>query len=309
MGGTSAIGGGDTTDSTDAGQGQDVRAGMEAPGSAPGRDAASAPVDAATSCDPPPSGWTRVAYTGDRKTECPGGSAKADLIEHPTAGAGACTCGTKCTIMQHQNCTTGALTTYYDNNAATGQCDTKGVPLDNTPASTCDDQGQKFALARHFSAVPPEPTGQAQCAMTATPSPGALTSTQVRTCAPGSPTSCELISIGDCISAPGAVACPSGTPWQTEHLVGTNVTLACASVACACTVTTKCTGVVEISDQNDCLGGKTKTFPVDGKCYSAPNETGYQYSRYIGSILSEACAGTPPSPQLTLVNAKTVCCR
>src|SRR5262249_25574973 len=158
----------------------------------------------------------------------------------PTAGAGACACGTSCTISQHQSCTTGDVVTYYDNNQGNPQCDSRGGTLDNIPSNQCNDQGQKFALARHFSAVAPAPTGTAQCAMTATPATSAVASTQVRTCAPSAP--CDLVALADCVSAPGAVSCPAGTAWQTRHLVGTDFTLACGTGACACSVTTKCTG-------------------------------------------------------------------
>jgi hypothetical protein len=276
----------------------------------PATDSGTTP-DSAPTCDAVPTGWTRVAYLGDRKTTCPSGSTPTDLIENPTAGADACTCNNAaCSISQHQSCANGGtLTTYYDDNQGSPQCDTQGRPLDTMPPNKCDDQQQQFSLARHFGAIPPAPTGTAQCAIAATASKSSVASNLVRTCAPATSTSCDLITLADCVVAQGQLGCPAGTAWQKPHVLATDFTLACGSGSCTCSVTTKCTGTVDISDQNDCNGGKTQRFNVDGKCYGAPNDGPYQYAQYAGSVLSETCNGTAPAANVTLVGTQTVCCR
>src|SRR5262245_13738960 len=113
-GGTSGVGGGDTTDTSDASQGHTADD-AAAPGAETGTTASgtAAGGGGTNSCDPAPAGWTRVAYMHDRNAACPNGSTSSDLVENPTAGAGACACGTTCTITQHQSCATGDVTNYY----------------------------------------------------------------------------------------------------------------------------------------------------------------------------------------------------
>src|SRR5262249_1313760 len=98
-------------------------------------------------------------------------------------------------------------------------------------------------------------------------------------------------------------------PWQTRHLLASDFAVACADTQCGCSVITKCQGTLVLSSKNDCNGGQTESFAVDDKCYQAPNDSGYQFARYTGTIASESCAGIAPSAKVTLTNAQTVCCR
>jgi hypothetical protein len=255
-------------------------------------------------CTAPPGGWTRAAYLGDRSMTCPAGAASLDAVEHPTAAAGACSCGS-CAITVHQSCSSGDVPTFYDSTPSP-TCGSGGATVRNAPAGACVNLGP-FTLGRHFRGTPPPPTGPSQCTIVAVGARGMVATTPVRVCTPAIPNDCSLNNLGDCIASPGDVACPVDSPYQIKHLVGSDFTLTCGNGTCTCDLTTTCKGTLAVSGQSDC--GNSFSLDVDDKCNGA-NQLSYQYTRYTGVIANESCAaGAAPAPSVELTGPQTLCCR
>jgi hypothetical protein len=80
--------------------------------------------------------------------------------------------------------------------------------------------------------------------------------------------------------------------------------------ACPCSVSTKCTGTIAMSDQTDCQGVLTVKMAVDDGCHSVTTNGNFRYARYEGAIANDACnAGPAPTATVTLASPQTICCR
>src|SRR5258708_5558493 len=128
---------------------------------APGRAEAARTLDFPPSCvcaTPLPSGWTRVGFATSRSTTCPTGYDPLDVIEGATAQAGACTCGTACSVVD-PDCSTRGIDTYVD--TRTTDCGQLAFTLANVPAGQCDDGGssESSVVSSHLRLTPPPPVG------------------------------------------------------------------------------------------------------------------------------------------------------
>jgi hypothetical protein len=269
-----------------------------------------------------------VTLAPNQTAACPTGFATAapvNLVEGPNT-SNACACGA-CAIGTQPTCENGAIPTFYDvHGITTGTCGSAGTPpsLANDPAGACDtDQytGNEDDLDLKF--VPPGPSGGA-CTSTAAPTGNITYAAQDRECTPDSASSAGC-SGGECtptlpspylacVAQAGSVACPAGSAFTQQHVVGTSVTLSCS--ACACNVTASCSGKVEFFTDKACTMGELD-LPADGTCNAGPplgagglGGTSFGSYKYVANAPANvACtASGTTATGVALANEQTICC-
>jgi hypothetical protein len=320
---TDATSGGDGTAPRDAGDATDASGPRDGSADA----AADAMCTAAGTCLDVPQGWTLVAFAPTQSSSCPSGFGQAaDVVEGPDA-ANACGCGT-CGVTTQPSCGAGPIDVFYDTIAgvSSGTCNLPGTvtPLGDNPPGACHtDLYQGDYRLDDIEYVPPGPSGGV-CSTPGVKASGSVTyATRGRTCAPASlPTpGCNgnvcTPTVGGpyaaCITAPGAVACPSG-PLTSRHVVGTDATFDCS--ACGCTVTGGCTGTVTLYSDSSCRKAPVPV-PADGNCYrflslsSTPPAPSYNSYTYVGNAptnVSCSTSGASSAQNVALSNEATICC-
>lgn len=279
---------------------------------APGDDGGTVtPIDSTAPCAPdacalpdlgdagtsPPA----LAFFGDRTSACPSGFDTVDVIEKPTPGAGACTCGA-CT-KGAVNCNSGGIPTFYDN--GNGTCGTSGAQHQANDG-VCRNQSGQFGANASVGATTAVTSG---CTVaSSTPAKPAVTVTsericrmQASTCAsalcPTPPAGMKLCAVVD-----GDAACPASLP--TKHVVADDFTMTCAT--CSCSVTATCTGTLGFYPSLNC-GGSPKNLST-GVCTSTSSAS-FQSTKWVGTVLTDTCnLGAAPAPSIALVGMKTICC-
>lgn len=290
-------------------------------------------ADGAAGCVIVPPGWTLVAFAPNQSTACPSGfQAPTNLVEGPTAGTGACGCGT-CSVTAQPSCASGAVGVYYDYAAGPGGA-TCNLPsttgsLKNNPPGSCGEADAGDHYTGNYNPfdieyVPPRPTGGGCTTPGAATGNGVTYSAHDRACAPVSPQSAGCV--GDacmpgltgaykaCImqSGSGSIPCPAG-PLSDQHTVGSGVSFGCTD--CGCTVSGQCTGTVTLYTDGKC-NTVGLTVPADSSCYNVTslaqgNATTFRSYTYAGGIPSSVqCAGTGTSTaqNVVLANPATICC-
>ncbi len=269
-----------------------------------------------------PPGWNLVGFASTTDAGCPPGlaSPSTDVLEGPTAPAGACACGT-CAVTTPPTCT-GKVDIGFDIDG-THSCAFPGAPSSNAnnPAGGC---GQDLFLGTESSGIEakltPTPPDGGVCA-----SSGVLQKANViyaakgRVCTPASPaaigcagstcTPSLAAPFGACIAQAGDQACPAGN-FSVKHLVGTDVTANCGT--CGCSMTGACAGTYTLYTDTGCAVNPT-VLTVNGTCVrnAAMDGQSYKSYRYALSPTGVGCTATGTAPvaqNVALVGSQTVCC-
>jgi hypothetical protein len=271
-----------------------------------------------------PAGWTLVAFASTQSSPCPAGFATqpTDLVEGPTAGTGACSCGA-CTVTSPPSCASGMVPVHYDETLSTGAgtCDLVAEPgtgpLMNSPPGSCGtDLYQGSYAGFDISYESPAATGGACRAPGVASGTGLTYASQVRSCtADAQPATCEGNACTPSIAAPfqaclmtaGSVACPPGN-LTARHLVGTAASVSCAD--CSCSTAATCAGTVTLYTDSTCMTGAYQV-PADGSCVPIHKQEA-SYDSYIytgGSPESVTCeASGSADPTVALESEATICC-
>jgi hypothetical protein len=271
-----------------------------------------------------PRGWTIVAFEPSQSTACPAGytTGSMDFVDGPAAGASKCSCGA-CSVTAPPTCDSGEIPVHYDNTVGvgTGTCNLVAEPgtgpLMNSPPGSCGTDLYQGSYAGFDISYTSPPAAGGVCTAPGVAS-GVATSTGVdRACPADTPQAANCNgnvcspTLADpfkaCILAPGAIACPEG-PLSVRHEVGSAVSAACPSCACATSAT--CSGTVTVYTDMGCTTGAYKV-PADGSC-NAIHLQRASYNSYIysgGAPMDVTCtASGPGAPTATLTNPTTICC-
>ena len=283
--------------------GAGVGAGGAATGSGSSAGAGAAPMGVPV-CNPPacalPSptaGWELALFSTSRADACPAGFDSTDPIESPLAGADACACAA--CVTTGTTCSTGSIPTKGDNGG--GACGSNTSTLDAN-GGACQNLGGNFSTD---ALVLAPPAVKGTCTAAASPVPGKVMTQPRRLCTQQAST-CAAAACGvpasmkACIAATGDVPCPSGT----KHLVGSDVSLACAPCGCSISSAT-CGGGMDFYSNQNCTGS---TLTLTAGACKATNASGFQSAKWKGLVASEVCATTPVAPTTSLQNMRTVCC-
>lgn len=312
-----------TVDGMSDGEGGIIGADASADGSlADGGAAVDACVPGTGNCVLVPAPWSLVAFATTADAGCPPGlaSPSTDVMEGPSAEAGACACGT-CAVTTPPTCT-GKVDIGYDTDG-THSCAFAGVPSQNanSPAGGC---GQDLFLGTEPNGIEgkltPTPPDGGVCG-----APGVLQKANVtyaakgRICTPGIPA--DIGCSGDtcapnvaapfraCISQAGDQACPAGN-FSVKHLVGTDVTANCGT--CACSMTGTCAGTYTLYTDTACTVNPTvlaangtcvRNAAIDGKSYKS-----YRYTLAPTGLGCTATGTAPVAQNVALAGSQTVCC-
>jgi hypothetical protein len=267
-----------------------------------------APIDTGSNCEATcvtlPQGFRAVRIAG-AKTTCPNGWVSADGMTDPVASSDACSCS--CNVTQPPDCTTGKIARALDDSLS---------PTCGSAATTfaangngCTQIGQALYLNHaHYSATAPAASGGA-CQFDAKLDKQKVSGTATRLCAP--PASCVgAICDGGavCVATDGDQICPADFP--TKTLVGDGVDGTCSACG-TCAVEGTCTGTLSFFTDTQCAGGEVD-FTADGQCKAnvASTSSAYYAYEWKGSVAKSGCGGQPAStPEATLTNAVTVCCK
>lgn len=311
--------------SSDVASNSSPDASLDAPVDAGGRLDDASCGTAGSACVLVPSGWTLVAFAPTQSSPCPTGfaSQSTDLVEGPTAGAGACSCGT-CTVTSPPSCTSGTVPVHYDETISTGAgtCDLLAEPgtgpLMNSPPGSCGtDLYQGSYAGFDISYTSPPATGGA-CTAPGVASGTAVTyASQDRSCAADDAQSanCDGSACAPSIAAPfqaclmtaGDAACPTG-PMSSRHLVGTGASVTCAD--CGCSTSATCAGTVTLYTDSACMTSPYAV-PADGSCVAIHLQKA-SYDSYVysgGSPQDVTCeASGPTETGVVLANEATICC-
>ena len=245
----------------------------------------------------PTTGWELVLFGTSRADACPAGFDSADAIESPVAGADACACAA--CVTTGTTCSTGSIPTKGDNGG--GGCGSSTSTL-NANGGACQNLNGSFSTD---ALVLAPPAVKGTCTAAASGVPGKVTTQQLRLCTQQASTCAGAAcgapaSMKACIAAAGDVACPSGT----KHLVGSDVSLACAPCGCSILSAT-CGGGMDFYSNQNCTGS---TLTLTAGICKATNASGFQSAKWKGVVASEVCATTSVAPTTTLQNMQTVCC-
>ncbi len=303
-----ACGGADPTDLlADAASAADVQQPEAQPDSPPPSKCA---ADAGACVAPDvPAGWSPVASTNDTKTPCPMDFGVADdELADPLVGANACSCS--CAKTQDPDCETGTSSwsgvgsscsgfAPYAITFSGGKCRVIG--------GTADDYDK-------FTTIPP--SGGA-CNVTAVPSNGAITGTQVRLCPADA--ACSAAACGGyapagftaCIVSDGDVACPASSVFSVKHIVVNNPTVQCSDCGTGCTFQGSCTNPQLAFHSNQTCTALIVSIPADGACDATSHA-----NAVIGGMIYTAtpsftgCTATGISTGSIDTNTmRTLCCR
>jgi len=328
---TSQEGGLDVSPPPDSDAAPSVDAGTPpADGSAPAGDAAPCgpgPGPGGPSCVHVPPGWTLVAFASSQATACPADftAGTTDLVEGPTAAAGACSCGA-CTVTAQPTCASGSVAVHYDYTTGTGAgtCSLPASPgtgpLSNSPPGSCGtDLYQGSYASFDIAYTAPPASGGACTAPGVATGAGVTYAAQDRACAADAAlaASCGAGGCSPGVAAPfkacimnaGEVACPPG-PMSARHLVGSGATVSCSACS-TCVVAATCSGAVTLYTDPKCKSGAFAV-PADGNCYPIYRQ-GASYNSYTydgGAPQDVTCQATGGSTAqgVTLTNEATVCC-
>ncbi|MGO9835033.1 MAG: hypothetical protein ACLP1X_12535 [Polyangiaceae bacterium] len=288
------------------------------------------PLDAASCgtgqspCVVVPAGWTLVAFASTQSSPCPAGfgAQPTDLVEGPTAAAGACSCGA-CTVTSPPSCDSGMVPVHYDETVSVGAgtCDLVAQPgtgplMNNPPGSCGTDLYQGSYAGFDISYASPPATGGVCTAPGVASGMGLTYTLQGRSCtAEAQPPSCDGNACTPSIAAPfqaclmtaGSATCPPGN-LTARHLVGTAASVTCAD--CTCSAAATCAGTVTLYTDSTCMTGAYQV-PADGSCVPIHKQEA-SYDSYIytgGSPESVTCeASGAAEPSVALEGEATICC-
>jgi hypothetical protein len=304
-------------ESTDAGAARDASPGgktgtdLDAGGAAP--DSASAEQEAAPQApctDGIPQGWSLAIY-GTGTTACPGGSAAThDGVAGGDAGAGACTCS--CNVNGPVTCETGTL------QIAAGSSSTScnGSPMSvSVDSDFCAPLPAARTLTEYVAVAALPPSGT--CSSSLTTDATKLAKNDVRWCDVAD-AGAEAICSGSaptgftsCIAHAGAVACPSGSAFDTRAIVSDDVSLSCSACStCELTGTCGAATVAFFSDGN--CNNAIIAVNADGKCnLTASPNVPFSSVLYNGALLDAgSCVASGSTPTVSPTGTTTtLCCR
>jgi hypothetical protein len=251
------------------------------------------------SCALPQAAGFTLALFGDRTAACPDDYDPTDAVEGPTAGAGACTCGT--CVMTGTTCNTGTIPSRY---ASNNQCGNTGASLQANGGNCFNFSG---TFGTYASVLPPAAV-PGTCSAPGVAVRANVTASSRRICALKAGAcgagACALPAAQRaCLVAPGDVACPAGAP--TKHLVAGDFTLACA--ACSCSTAATCGGSMTFYSNAGCTGS---TITMNASTCTQVNGASIASTRWTGTVATQQCANlTPGAATVGLSGAtSTVCC-
>ena len=276
------------------------------------------PCTVANGCYVVPSGWTLVAFAGDRTTSCPQGSTQIDAFEGPTAGSGACRC--TCAVSTQPTCPPGIAVRFdADGSSSCGLAGTPPTMGDqaacNSDMYTGDVPGLGYrALQLQYTPSPPTGGG---CSSSTAQDAGAVTyAASDRVCLPATapctgdqctPSFGSQLQV--CISMAGQQTCP-GSTFTVTHTVGTAATFTCSN-ACTCSLDAgECTGTVKLYTMPMCTGTELDV-PAEGTCVNsgATSDSYVSYAYAANPLVASCTSGGSTSVQnLALPNLHTICC-
>jgi hypothetical protein len=272
-----------------------------------GSSGSSGVLDATVTCENlpcaasmPAPGFVAVLMGGGADT-CPAGFATSTYLESPVPAADACGCG-DCQ-MAGTTCTTGMLTSGFDN-AGTALCNQAGSTID---ANGGNCSNTNLSVSAHARIDPPLAVpGTCTASSKAAPEKVASTPRKICTLAAGDctdPLCSARAPLRACMMKEGDVECPPEAP--DKHLIANDFDVACG--ACTCTASATCGGSFAFYADNGCSGAAGLTLQA-GVCAAATN-TSYSSYKWTGTVATQKCTDlTPPTASVTLKTPKTVCC-
>jgi len=250
-----------------------------------------------------PNGWTAVAVASTNLACGAGFGGEAHEKTKPVALSGACECQAQNTSPP--DCQSGALQTAYG-----PLCAVQGA---TTPVANGACTAVNWQLSFSYSSKPIAPTG-GSCTGAKGLDATKVSGSDLTTCA--ATTCLEKVCAGvvpqgfaACIESAGDVACPNGSPFNMKQTVGDAVSLTDCS-ACTCTPSATCgQPMVDFFSDNKCMNGLV-SLTSDNACQATNNNAAsVKGVMYTATVVPTYTVSGPKTPNVSLTNTKTICCR